>query len=293
MSLPLQPTHHTPDAASARPWGHVSACDRSVLGWGLTWSGLGHVAAVIGLIAWAMSLPEEPSHQRPLAPVPHVDRPMNVQFVMNKGESLVPATAPAPEPEKAQPVETPPKQVAAKKPPKKRVKKRKPRIAQKQDLVNHRAIAPPVVDAEAPTPSPIEDQTEETQVAQIPAAPSSPAPDLPAAGEKGNVGQTANVDRRGALRGYLRKINRQIQREYTYPRSAQRAKLEGRAVVKITIDAKGLVIGVELAETSGHSVLDDAALSAARGLLQLPAAPAELQWTERSVRVPFRYSLTG
>ena len=71
-----------------------------------------------------------------------------------------------------------------------------------------------------------------------------------------SVGQKGEEDLRGALRGYLKTITRKIHSGYTYPRTAKRARLEGRVVVKITINASGQVTDVELAETSGHEVLD-------------------------------------
>jgi len=289
-------TLHTNERAStlvggAPAWGQVRPEDRSVLGWGLTWSGVGHVAAVLGLIGWAMTLPADADFERPLTPVPHVTHPMNVQFVMDKGSPTATADKTEPTPQAAEPIPDPPQEVAEAKPLKKK-KVRKKRRA-KRVAANHQAVAPPIVAEDAP-PAPVIADTEATDTAKTATPSPSPArPAVVAVNKRGNLGQEAHVDRRGALRGYLKAITRNVHREYSYPRSAQRARLEGRAVVTITIDAQGNVTGVKLAETSGHSVLDDAALAAARSLMRLPAAPPELHWTERSVRVPFLYSLTG
>lgn len=59
-------------------------------------------------------------------------------------------------------------------------------------------------------------------------------------------------------------------REEVYPRAAIDAGLEGRAVLLLTLDATGRVMAVELAASSGHALLDDAALRAATRIGGLP-----------------------
>jgi protein TonB len=95
------------------------------------------------------------------------------------------------------------------------------------------------------------------------------------------------------LKGYLRTVTTAIRREYSYPRAARRAGLTGKAVVEMTIDGEGNVIDVMLASSSGHELLDRAALESARSIKRVPAAPTGLQWGTRSVRVPFSYSITS
>jgi protein TonB len=50
----------------------------------------------------------------------------------------------------------------------------------------------------------------------------------------------------------------------SYPESAQRAQLEGRVRVVMTIDARGAVVHVLLQASSGHAVLDEAAMRSAK-----------------------------
>ena len=49
-----------------------------------------------------------------------------------------------------------------------------------------------------------------------------------------------------------------------YPESARKRRLEGKAEIKVDVDSKGNVTNVRLAQTSGHSELDKAAVEQAR-----------------------------
>lgn len=75
----------------------------------------------------------------------------------------------------------------------------------------------------------------------------------------------------------------------TYPAQAQRDEIEGTVRLKLLIGADGRVAEVSLLRSSGHRLLDQAALSAARAWVLEPAhqngtpTPA---WAE--VEVPFR-----
>ena len=61
-----------------------------------------------------------------------------------------------------------------------------------------------------------------------------------------------------------------LSREEFYPREAIARGLEGRVVLLLTLDAEGRVRGLEVASSSGHALLDDAALRAATRITQLP-----------------------
>lgn len=68
----------------------------------------------------------------------------------------------------------------------------------------------------------------------------------------------------------------QISRELLYPPEAIARGLEGEALVLLFLDAAGNVIASRLEASSGHALLDEAALRAARTLRALPdGAPRE------------------
>jgi len=108
-----------------------------------------------------------------------------------------------------------------------------------------------------------------TQTVRKPAAP---------AGKARNVSRPAFTASSGpVLTGdAVRQANAQIARELFYPPEAIARGLEGDVLVLLFLDASGNAIAARLEASSGHALLDDAALRAARTLRALPAsAPRE------------------
>lgn len=67
----------------------------------------------------------------------------------------------------------------------------------------------------------------------------------------------------------------------------RRTGQEGIAWVAFQIDGSGRVVGVRLHQSSGHDLVDEAALAFARSRQALPRPPAP--WDTRWVRLPIRY----
>ena len=77
----------------------------------------------------------------------------------------------------------------------------------------------------------------------------------------------------------------QLRRELPYPPEAIERGLQGEALVLLFLDASGNAIAARLEASSGHALLDDAAVRAARTLRSLPdSAP-------REVLLPVRFRL--
>lgn len=76
----------------------------------------------------------------------------------------------------------------------------------------------------------------------------------------------------------------------TYPRDAVLRGLEGRVVLHLRISAEGKVTEVKVHESSGHKVLDEAALEFGRTLVFIPAHE-EQQAVSATALYPVRYSL--
>jgi protein TonB len=68
-----------------------------------------------------------------------------------------------------------------------------------------------------------------------------------------------------------------------YPPEALRRGLGGRATVEVTVDARGLVTSARLVDSSGHAILDQAALHSAGAWRFAPPGH------ERRARIPFRF----
>lgn len=56
-----------------------------------------------------------------------------------------------------------------------------------------------------------------------------------------------------------------------YPADAIAQGLQGEALVLLVIDERGQVVATRLEHSSGHAILDEAALRAVRSLQSLPA----------------------
>ena len=73
-----------------------------------------------------------------------------------------------------------------------------------------------------------------------------------------------------------RKAGAQIARELYYPPEAIERGLEGEALVLLFLDESGNAIAARIESSSGHALLDAAAVRAARTLRAMPAgAPRE------------------
>ena|SRR5579871_2411830 len=77
----------------------------------------------------------------------------------------------------------------------------------------------------------------------------------------------------------------QLSQELLYPLEAVQRGLEGDATVLVFLDTAGNVVAARLEASSGHRILDDAALHAARMLRSLPAS------APREALVPVRFRL--
>lgn len=75
-----------------------------------------------------------------------------------------------------------------------------------------------------------------------------------------------------------------LMHEEIYPRAAIDAGLEGRVVLLLMLDVAGRITAVEVAGSSGHALLDDAALRAATRIAALPGG-------RRQVLLPVEFRL--
>ena len=141
-------------------------------------------------------------------------------------------------------------------------------------------VVPVAVPPRPPPPSPRR---------QVPAAVAAPHPEAaPAAVAQAAVvaAVTAPPDLGDAWRAALAAW---LQAHKTYPEPARRAGIEGRAVLRFTLDRSGAVHEVTLLQSSGSTLLDTAATALLRGAM-LPPPPAGGAETV-TLNLPLRYSL--
>jgi protein TonB len=84
-------------------------------------------------------------------------------------------------------------------------------------------------------------------------------------------------------------VESEVMRHMSYPRAAVLRKWQGKTVVEMQLSPDGSVTQVIVAESSGHAMLDDAALDMVRQSLPLPKPPRGV----RTVKVPVVFRLQG
>lgn len=96
---------------------------------------------------------------------------------------------------------------------------------------------------------------------------------------------------RGIVKGYYRTLNALMRQTRSYPRSARRLGLEGTVLVEMVVDKRGQIVTVKVARSSGHDVLDQAALAQIQELKKVPKIPHELNRRKMTFQIPFEYRL--
>jgi TonB family protein len=86
---------------------------------------------------------------------------------------------------------------------------------------------------------------------------------------------------------YAMLVRKMLEERQSYPLEAMEQEIQGTAKVMIEIANDGAVISVRLARSSGHKEIDEAILSAARSLKQLPKPPGGAM----VVAVPLQFTL--
>jgi periplasmic protein TonB len=133
----------------------------------------------------------------------------------------------------------------------------------------------PPIDAPPPPPAP---------PAPAPPAPPAPAPSPP---QPAVTAPAENVD--ALISTFGREISRAFESAKRYPRVAQMRGLQGNLQLLFEF-ANGELVKVSLVQSSGHKVIDDSALEAARKL-KLPAFTGSLGRRSFSFTLPVEYKL--
>ncbi|WP_448581696.1 energy transducer TonB [Thermaurantiacus sp.] len=68
------------------------------------------------------------------------------------------------------------------------------------------------------------------------------------------------------LKAYANRAMGLISERITYPDSARRNQMEGRAVMLLTVDRRGRLTNLKMVEGTGHAPLDEAILAGARAV---------------------------
>lgn len=245
--------------------------------WGL--SLLAVLATTGGVIGWVMHLPPAPvvvAEQAPAAiaidmapepvsiPTPPTDAPVGPKQTLS-----IPDPQPDPPPKVTappSPAPNPPVPVPAQEQRKIPRKKTRPTLQQKKPVPDKT----PPADATTAPPS-----TE---------APPAPTQAAPAPGSSSAHAAHDPVTWQGALLAQLEKFKR-------YPSEAMADHQEGVPTVTFSMDRKGHVLSVTLAQSSGHALLDQEALALPSRAQPLPIPPDSVAGDPIKLTVPVEFYL--
>ncbi len=149
-----------------------------------------------------------------------------------------------------------------------------------------------LIDEDMSTASPLEPVPKATPVLDaLPASlhPASPAPtaDRPQPHSVRSAHHTTSVNKRGAKNYLPDYLNNPPP---SYPERSRLAGEQGIAVVRIVVDSSGFVSRLSLESSSGHPLLDRAALEAVSKWKFRPASVAGLPM-ESEITIPVRFEL--
>lgn len=94
-----------------------------------------------------------------------------------------------------------------------------------------------------------------------------------------------------AVADYQARLRAWLERHKRYPRQARRRREQGVVVLRFVADRAGAVLDLEVETSSGHPLLDDAALDMVRRAQPLPEMPPGMPESRAEHLLPVRFAL--
>lgn len=104
-----------------------------------------------------------------------------------------------------------------------------------------------------------------------------------------NVDNTKTEEAAKAAKDYLSMLQLTVQQKSNIPAEAAMNNIYGRAVLRLEFDRKGYVKNFKLKQSTGHEILDNAAISVATKLMSepFPAPPEDFYPNEKLLKFDF------
>lgn len=160
----------------------------------------------------------------------------------------------------------------------------------------------PIADAPIPMPRPDIEGFKAEQARQEPAAGAGGASQADArrgdaagstqgrAAQSSGQGREASAAGNAALSNYPGQVVSRLRRALSYPAQARRQRIAGEVHVSFTIGANGAVSGVDIVRSSGHAILDEAALQIVHRAAPFPAIPSAAGRSSWGFTVPLAFT---
>ncbi len=240
------------------------------------------VAVAINQIGWSQPASAPLNESDPAEEV--VDQPPPVQEAPPEPEVAKTTPDPAPRPEPT--LETKAEETPAP------VEPKTTELAQQAEPVES-TPAQPELPNEAPVADLEEPQQDAPRDVEVNEEPIQNSPQLAssASGLQDQASTEAPIIDPALEQEYLAALHRALQEAMQYPRRAKRRRQEGVALVEFTVYREGRLEGIQLRESSGFPILDEAALNTVRAIKQFKPIPEELSKNMLTLAIPIRFEL--
>lgn len=105
----------------------------------------------------------------------------------------------------------------------------------------------------------------------------------------GRGGKRITAGGAAAMSDYRGKVAAKLRRAQRYPSAARSRRMEGIVILSFTLDASGALVSSRVVRSSGHALLDQAALDLVRKVRGFPKIPPELGRKTMPINVPLEY----
>ncbi|MFD1333512.1 TonB family protein [Methylopila musalis] len=137
-----------------------------------------------------------------------------------------------------------------------------------------------------PEREPVKREARKPPAVRPPATASTPS--------SGSMGSSNSAGSARASADYGRRLHALLAAQKRYPAAAQAQRMQGRAVIRFTVNRSGSVVSQSIAQSSGYAVLDQelqAMLRRAAG--GFPPMPADMAGGSKTYTVPMSFSFRG
>ena len=133
------------------------------------------------------------------------------------------------------------------------------------------------------------------KAAPIPTLTSSGSPSSDRKGANAKVKQPMQIATAGSYsrlsRDYRSTLLRLIERHKYYPLRARRNGMEGKTTVSFTVSGNGVISGIGISQSSGKTLLDQAAIQTIKRVGQAPPLPEDIGRSKWKFVVPITYNI--
>ncbi|MBQ9394741.1 MAG: energy transducer TonB [Proteobacteria bacterium] len=102
---------------------------------------------------------------------------------------------------------------------------------------------------------------------------------------------STQVDEQAVWKSYAKQLNEHFKKHHHYPEMARRRRMTGTVWLLVEVRRDGSLISVEIAESSGFPMLDDAAISSVKDSVPVPPFPENITAETKKLRIPYVFKL--